>query len=111
MTQADIADFATWIDPATSFQVHYSLPVFHEIDFAVNEGYRRIPHGGIEEGGLLFGRRFSDGIRIEAFRPIECEHAMGPSFKLSEGDLAKLRDQIAKAQADPELGGMETLGW
>ena len=29
--------------------------LFHEIDFVVNEGYRKIPHGGIEEGGLLFG--------------------------------------------------------
>lgn len=111
MTQADIADFATWTDPGTSFQIQYSLPLFHEIDMTVSEGYRRIPHGGIEVGGLLFGRQLPDGARIEAFRSIECEHAQGPSFKLSDRDVALLREQIASAPENPELGGMELLGW
>jgi hypothetical protein len=111
MTQDAIAEYATWTEPGTLFQVHYALQVFHEIDFAVSEGYRRIPHGGIEMGGLLFGRRFTEGVRIEAFRPIECEHAMGPSFKLSERDLSALREQIERTPSDPELGGLETLGW
>ncbi len=111
MTQADIADYATWTEPETSFQVQYSLPLFHEIDMTVSEGYRRIPHGGIEVGGLLFGRHFPEGARIEAFRLIECEHAQGPSFKLSERDIAGFREQINKASGDPELGGLETLGW
>jgi hypothetical protein len=111
MMQDAIAEYATWTEPDTLFQVHYSLQVFHEIDFGASEGYRRIPHGGIEVGGLLFGRRFLEGVRIEAFRPIECEHAMGPSFKLSERDLSALREQIERTAADPELGGLETLGW
>lgn len=111
MSQGAIGDFATWTEPETAFQVQYSLPVFHEIDFLVTEGYRRIPHGGIEIGGLLFGSRSAGGARIEAFRPIQCEHALGPSFKLSERDIAGLRDQIARVDHDPELGGFETLGW
>lgn len=111
MTQADIADFATWTEPETSFQVRYSLSLFHEIDMTVSEGYRRIPHGGIEIGGLLIGRRFPDGARIEAFRLIECEHAQGPSFKLSDRDVAGIRDQIERTPADPELGELEVLGW
>jgi hypothetical protein len=85
--------------------------VFHEIDMTASEGYRRIPHGGIEVGGVLFGRRLPDGVRIEGFRPIECEHAQGPSFKLSERDAAGIREQIERAPIDPELGGMEVLGW
>jgi hypothetical protein len=111
MTQDEIGEYASWTEPGTSFQVHYSLPVFHEIDFTVSEGYRRIPHGGIEVGGLLLGRRFSEGVRIEAFRQINCEHALGPSFKLSERDISELREQIAQVSVDPELGGWETLGW
>ena len=48
------SEYAYWKVPDSETVVTYSLPLFHEIDFAVNEGYRKIPHGGIEEGGLLF---------------------------------------------------------
>ena len=44
-----------WTAPGASTTVTYSLPLFHEIDFVVNEGYRKISHGGVEVGGLLFG--------------------------------------------------------
>ncbi len=85
--------------------------MFHEIDFSVNEGYRRIPHGGIEIGGVLFGRIENESVRIEAFRPIECEHASGPSFLLSEHDVAKLREQLTASASDPKLQGLEPVGW
>ncbi len=49
-------EYAFWTSPGTTFTVTYPLGLFHEIDFQVNEGYRRIPHGGVETGGLLFGR-------------------------------------------------------
>ena len=104
-------DYAFWIVPGTAFKITYSLGVFHEIDFQVNEGYRRIPHGGIEVGGLLFGRGDETGARIEAFRPIECEHASGPSFVLSERDVAGIREQIAAAASDPDLQEFQLLGW
>jgi hypothetical protein len=105
------AGYALWTIPGTSFLVTYSLGVFHEIDFVVNESYRRISHGGIEIGGLLFGHAEESSARIEAFRPIECEHALGPSFVLSERDLASLKNQIETAASDPELAGLELIGW
>lgn len=105
------ADYAFWSSPDQSVTVTYSLELFHEIDFEVNEGFRRIPHGGIEIGGLLFGRSAAAGIRVQAFRPIDCEHATGPSFTLSERDLDELQKQINRAAADPELAGMELAGW
>ena len=104
-------EYGTWVDGASKLQVSYSLPLFHEIDFVVNEGYRRIPHGGIEQGGLLFGYSDRNAVRIELFRPIQCEHALGPSFKLSESDVAMLRTQIAEAGSDPELKDLTLLGW
>lgn len=104
-------EYAVWNGPGAERSVHYWLPLFHEIDFQVNEGFRRIPHGGIETGGLLFGRADEKSIHIEAFRPIECEHSRGPSFVLSERDIARLREQIAAAPADPELKNFELLGW
>lgn len=94
-------EYSFWADPATALSVEYSLPAFYELEFLVGEGFRRIPHGGIETGALLVGERTRTGIRIDAFRPIECEHAFGPSFQLSERDLANLREQI----------GAGIIGW
>lgn len=105
------ADYAFWTIPGTSSKITYSLGAFHEIDFVVNEGFRRIPHGGIEMGGLLFGRLTENGVRVETFRPIECEHASGPSFNLSDRDVANLERQIATADSEPELSGLEVVGW
>ncbi len=103
-------EYAFWNAPE-GFTITYSLGVFHEIDYQVNEGYRRIPHGGIEVGGLLFGRSDAKSTSIEAFRPIDCEHASGPSFILSERDLANLHEQISASASDPELNGLDVLGW
>lgn len=104
-------DYAFWDVPESSLKVIYALPLFHEIDFFVNEGYRKIPHGGIETGGLLFGTVSKDEIRLEAYRPIECEHASGPSWSLSERDLNALKEQIANSATDDELKGMRPVGW
>jgi hypothetical protein len=101
----------SWSKPGVPFTITYSLPVFHEIDFLVNEGYRRIPHGGIEHGGLLFGARDSSSVIIESFRQIECEHAAGPGFSLSPKDMATIADQLKSSETDPESEGMEALGW
>jgi hypothetical protein len=104
-------DYAFWEMPNSSFKVTYSVPLFHEIDFVVNEGYRKIPHGGIEEGGLLFGTIEDDGVRIEAYRSIHCEHASGPSFVLSERDMAALELQLMAASSDPDLEHLLPVGW
>lgn len=105
------SEYAFWTPPAGSPKILYPLPLFHEIDFVVNEGFRRIPHGGIELAGLLFGRTEGSGLRIEAFRNIECEHASGPSFVLSERDLTALSNQIETVKSDPELEALDVLGW
>ena len=105
------SEYAYWAIPGAAAAVTYSLPLFHEIDFAVNEGYRKIPHGGIEEGGLLFGKIDEKGTRVEAFRPIACEHASGPSFLLSDHDLDQLGHQMESAADDPELQGLDVVGW
>ena len=104
-------EYGTWVDPSSKLRVSYSLSLFNEIDFVVGEGYRRIPHGGIEQGGLLFGYSDRNAVRIEVFRPIQCEHALGPSFKLSETDVGALRIQIREAGSDSELRDFKLLGW
>ena len=104
-------EYAYWQEPGGQLQIQYSLPVFHEIDFQVNEGYRRIPHGGVETGGILWGRMTPDVITVEAFRQIECEHASGPSFLLSERDMEALPDLFSRAASEEELRSLEPVGW
>lgn len=104
------AAYGTWSPAESPAVVQYSLSVFHEIDFLVNEGYRRIPYGGIEHGGLLFGRASGNEIRLEAFRQIEVEHASGPSFVLSEKDTEGVKEQIRGSADDPQLGQLQPVG-
>lgn len=104
-------DYAFWNIPDSGNAVIYSLSVFHDIEFVVNEGFRKIPHGGIETGGLLFGTIDANGTRVEAFREVACEHASGPSFSLSEKDLVALSEQIASCRSDVELEGWRPVGW
>ncbi|MGH9582789.1 MAG: hypothetical protein ACRD4O_07635, partial [Bryobacteraceae bacterium] len=111
MPDSPEAGYAFWTHPDGTFRIDYSLSVFHEIDFYAGEGFRRIPHGGMEMGGLLFGEHAEGSARIEAFRPIECEHAFGPSFVLSDRDLQTLEQQLADAKADPDLSALVPLGW
>src|SRR5205085_10327090 len=64
-----------------------------------------------EIGGVLFGRHSEAEVRIEAFRPMVCEHAMGPTFVLSDKDKALLKKQLAESAYDPSLHGLVTVGW
>ena len=101
----------TWESPGAGYSVQYQLPVFREIDFLVNDGFRRIPHGGVETGGLLLGTVDDAVVRVESFQPIECEHAYGPSFQLSERDIEQLQRQIADAAQDANATGLSPVGW
>lgn len=103
-------EYAVWTSAASPLPIKYSRPLFQEIDLTVNEGYRSIPHGGVEVGGILFGA-IEESIRIDAFRTIACEHASGPSFILSDRDIAKLKEQFAAAKSDSDLQELEPVGW
>lgn len=82
-----------------------------EIAAFANDGLQRLARGGIEVGGVLFGTRDGVAIRIEAWRPIVCEHARGPSFLLSEKDETSLVKLLADCDSESGLKGLEVLGW
>jgi hypothetical protein len=107
--------YGEWSIEPGAFVIRYPIALLHEIDFNVKDAARRISHGGMETGGFLFGRTVSgserETVHIEAFRAIECEHAFGPSFVLSERDLKKMPEQLLQAASDPGLEGMRLLGW
>jgi hypothetical protein len=74
------------------------------------DGRCRVAHCALETGGILFGEWTDRSIRIEAARPLECEHKFGPSFQLSKKDEASLLEALAVAREDPELRNLQPIG-
>ena len=103
-------NFGTWSVPESPLTIQYSLIVIEEIRHEVAEGFQKMARGGIEVGGLLYGRRDGRSISILAMRPVFCEHALGPSFQLSAKDRTALEAQMNQDQADPHLEGMILIG-
>ena len=103
--------FGTWSAVASPVLIEYSLVVLEEIRREVAEGFQKLSRGGIEVGGLLYGMREGNTVRIMAIRPAACEHASGPAFRLSERDRAALREQMRLDQKDPRLEGLVRVGW
>jgi proteasome lid subunit RPN8/RPN11 len=101
----------TWNVAASPIIVEYLLVVVEEIRREVAEGFQKLSGGGIEVGGLLYGVREGQTVRIMAIRPSICEHSNGPGFRFSERDRAALREQIRQAQEDPRLAGLVCVGW
>jgi proteasome lid subunit RPN8/RPN11 len=73
------------------------------------DAFFSLPRGGAEIGGLLLGKHEGDRVSITAFEPLDCEHAMGPSFTLSPRDQALLAEMTAKAARNP--GDRRAMGW
>lgn len=68
-------------------------------------GFGLVPRRGAEVGGILLGAA-EEGerpvVRIDDFVPVPCEHLRGPSYLLSETDLAQMDEQLAKYAPSPE---------
>lgn len=91
--------------------IEFSPDVMETVRAAVVEGYYKLARGGLEVGGVLFGRRNGHGVQIAAARPIACQYAYGPSFVLSEGDQAGLALLLERSASDPALEGLVSVGW
>lgn len=98
-----------WNPPGAPAEVACSVDVLDAIRHAALQGLQKLARGGLEEGGVLWGTVANGRLSIAAMRPIECEHARGPSFLLSGPDREKLR--AALAAPDAELHGLTPLGW
>lgn len=105
------AKLGTWTAPESPVTVEYSLVVVDEIRRAVTEGFQKLSRGGIEVGGILYGVRDGETVRLLATQTIVCEHARGPAFALSENDRAALSAQLKEGTTDPHLSGFVPVGW
>jgi hypothetical protein len=70
----------------------------------------QLSHGGNEVGGVLFGTRRNDLIRILTWRPIACEYAQGESLMLSSNDRMNLAVQLELARQTADLKDLHPLG-
>ena len=74
------------------------------IQAEVLQSFNAIPKRGAEAGGILLGRRVEDGILIEDFKPVACEHRFGPSYLLSPADYDGLRKTLEWVGSQPRHG-------
>jgi proteasome lid subunit RPN8/RPN11 len=101
---------AIWQTPLCPFTIDFDAEKLDEVRIAVIDGFYAVPHGGVEIGGVLYGTRSNDRVRIEDFRRIETEYLTGPSFHLSDND----RDGLRKLLSEEPPGGnakLEVVGW
>ncbi len=103
------SQFATWTTPECPFAIEYSLRVLDDIRLAVIDAYYSLPRGGAEIGGILIGAQEDNRVVIVDYAPLECEHAYGPSFTLSDRDYTQLRELIEIARRS--ASGMVPVGW
>jgi proteasome lid subunit RPN8/RPN11 len=109
-SESDI-DSELWQAEGFATRIGYSRAVMQELGMAATEGFNRLSHGGVEIGGVLFGVRTPDSVKILAHRALKCEYALGPSFTLSANDTRSLEELLASAAQDPDLSGMQAVGW
>jgi hypothetical protein len=73
------------------------------IESEVIEGFKALPKRGAEIGGALLGHRGPQGeFFIESWKPISIEHRVGPSYILSEADIALWADFVKGARTGAE---------
>ena len=102
-----MAERAVWTTPECPFDVEYDRHALDDIRRAVSEAFFSFPRGGVEIGGILLGK-WSDGrLTISGSASLDCEHASGPSFTLSERD----RDRLAELIASHQAAGAQVGGW
>lgn len=97
-------EYAVWSSPECPLVVEYSAQVFEEIRRKAVDGLVALRRTGLGVGGLLLGERVGNKLRVHAFEEIECSHAMGPSFLLTAGEFATLRDRLSEQTPLSVLG-------
>ena len=103
--------FASWRAPQVARSIEYPLEVMEEIRAFACDELLQLSHGGDEVGGVLFGTRREDLIRILTWRPIACEHVQGETLQLSYNDRMNLAVQLEVARQNSDLKDLRPLGW
>ena len=96
-----------WKPAETAPEICLRWSVMLGIEAEVIEGFKALPKRGVEVGGALFGYRGAGNeLVIEGWRPVEIEHRSGPSYVVSDDDLAKWREAVKSASAAGKFIGI-----
>ncbi len=108
-TSTEAGQLESWRTPQCPFAIEYSRRMLDDIRLAVVDAFFSLPRGGAEIGGILLGKFDGQRLLILDYRPLDCEHALGPSFNLSPKDEARLGDLLAANRSNP--AGLQPVGW
>jgi len=92
-------------------QIDYSHRVLADLERDVVAGFHGLKRGGVEVGGVLLGTRTGQAVTVLGYRPLKCEHTLGPSFVLSAREHESLAILLESLRADPNLQGRVAVGW
>ncbi len=105
-----------WKAPECPFTVEYTTELMMRLRERAVKNFRALPNGGLEEGGVLFGRvlpnaRMMQRVEVVAERPIECAHALGPAFVLSDEEKTRVAALTDSGRWDREIAGLSVVGF
>lgn len=103
--------FTRWTAEQIGLSIEYQLDVMDQIRTWACESKRQFAGGGLDVGGILFGKHEGDSVHVMAWRPIACEHAEGPSLILSADDRRDLVSLLLASKQDPGLENLQPVGW
>jgi len=90
--------YYVWEVPGKPISIQLPFDIIDRISPEVLRGFGALKRRGAEVGGILLGRS-EDGPRrkviIEDFQPVPSEYLTGPSYNLSENDLAAFEAALA----------------
>jgi hypothetical protein len=97
--------YYVWDAPGQPLAVHLHLDILDRINAEVMRGFAAIPKRGAEVGGILLGT-VQHGLRtivcIDDFEPIACEYRHGPSYLLSDDELERFEEAVARRQPNDQ---------
>lgn len=95
-----VKPFCVWSQSSRNFAIQIPGELIGSLGAESLLSFKRVPRRGLETGGILRGRtEFRDNTTtfwIEGFTPIESEHRFGPSYVLSDSDLANFETELVR---------------
>lgn len=89
-----------WKPAEKPISVQLQFDVVDRILLEVMKGFGAVPKRGAEVGGILLGTAENHGgrvvVNVEDFEVVECDHASGPSYILSEDDRAAFVESMER---------------
>ncbi|MCX6622697.1 MAG: hypothetical protein NTY38_16850 [Acidobacteria bacterium] len=94
-----VTDYYVWQVPGKPMVVHLRFDVVDRLLLEVMRGFGAVPRRGAEIGGVLLGHvgeGDANTVYIDDFEVVQCEYRHGPSYLLSETDLARFDEVLER---------------